>query len=38
MSDEVEVYVPLSFFLDETTAHYEGHEADLRAILAAAGR
>jgi len=26
------------FFLDETTAHYEGHEADLRAILAAAGR
>jgi hypothetical protein len=26
------------FFLDETTAHYEGHEADLMAILAAAGR
>ena len=26
------------FFLDETTAHYEGHEADLKAILAAAGR
>jgi hypothetical protein len=25
------------FFHDETTAHYEEHEADLRAVLAAAG-
>jgi hypothetical protein len=25
------------FFLDETTAHYEEHEADLRAVLDAAG-
>ncbi len=26
------------FFLDETIDHYEDHEADLAAILAAAGR
>jgi hypothetical protein len=25
------------FFHDETTAHYEEHEADLRAVLTAAG-
>ena len=27
-----------TFFHDETTAHYEEHQADLEAILAAAGR
>jgi hypothetical protein len=28
----------LKFFLDETVDHYEDHRADLRAVLASAGR